>query len=55
MTDYAEGELFQVLEDDGCLPEEQVSLHSIINLVPRAFSADSNSKLQLFGRRLSSP
>lgn len=26
MTDYAEGELFQILEDDGQLPEEQVSL-----------------------------
>lgn len=25
MTDYAEGELFQILEDDGCLPEDQVS------------------------------
>ena len=24
MTDFAEGELFQVLEDDGTLPEEQV-------------------------------
>ena len=24
MTDYAEGELFQILEDDGQLPEEQV-------------------------------
>lgn len=25
MTDYAEGELFQILEDDGNLPEEQVT------------------------------
>ncbi|NXW59087.1 STK36 kinase, partial [Eurystomus gularis] len=24
VTDYAEGELFQILEDDGCLPEDQV-------------------------------
>ena len=24
VTDYAEGELFQILEDDGSLPEEQV-------------------------------
>lgn len=24
VTDYAEGELFQILEDDGKLPEEQV-------------------------------
>ena len=24
VTDYAEGELFQILEDDGQLPEEQV-------------------------------
>lgn len=24
VTDYAEGELFQILEDDGALPEEQV-------------------------------
>ena len=24
VTDYAEGELFQILEDDGNLPEEQV-------------------------------
>ncbi|XP_013385413.1 serine/threonine-protein kinase 36 [Lingula anatina] len=26
VTDYAEGELFQILEDDGSLPEEQVGL-----------------------------
>lgn len=26
MTDYAEGELFQILEDDGSLPEDQVSI-----------------------------
>ena len=26
VTDYAEGELFQILEDDGNLPEEQVNL-----------------------------
>lgn len=25
MTDYAEGELFQILEDDGSLPEDQVT------------------------------
>ena len=25
VTDYAEGELFQILEDDGNLPEEQAS------------------------------
>ena len=25
VTDYAEGELFQILEDDGSLPEEQVT------------------------------
>lgn len=24
VTDYAQGELFQILEDDGNLPEEQV-------------------------------
>ena len=24
VTEYAEGELFQVLEDDGSLPEDQV-------------------------------
>ena len=24
VTEYAEGELFQVLEDDGSLPEQQV-------------------------------
>lgn len=24
VTDYAEGELFQILEDDGKLPEDQV-------------------------------
>ncbi len=30
VTDYAEGELFQVLEDDGNLPEEQVSLQLYI-------------------------
>ena len=29
MTDYAEGELFQILEDDGQLPEEQVSPRSL--------------------------
>ena len=26
VTEYAEGELFQVLEDDGSLPEQQVWL-----------------------------
>ena len=26
VTDYAEGELFQILEDDGALPEEQVQI-----------------------------
>ena len=26
VTEYAEGELFQVLEDDGSLPEQQVRL-----------------------------
>ena len=26
VTDYAEGELFQILEDDGNLPEHQVKL-----------------------------
>lgn len=26
VTDYAEGELFQILEDDGNLPEEQVTV-----------------------------
>ena len=26
VTEYAEGELFQVLEDDGSLPEQQVCL-----------------------------
>jgi len=25
VTEYAEGELFQVLEDDGSLPEQQVT------------------------------
>ena len=31
VTDYAEGELFQILEDDGSLPEEQVTklLHNL--------------------------
>ena len=28
VTDYAEGELFQILEDDGNLPEEQVRVLS---------------------------
>ena len=28
VTDYAEGELFQILEDDGNLPEEQVQNYS---------------------------
>ena len=27
VTDYAEGELFQILEDDGSLPEEQVNCY----------------------------
>ena len=32
MTEYAEGELFQVLEDDGSLPEGQVrSLQLILH------------------------
>ena len=31
VTEYAEGELFQVLEDDGSLPEQQVC--DIWNLV----------------------
>ena len=26
VTDYAEGELFQILEDDGSLPETQVKI-----------------------------
>ena len=26
VTDYAEGELFQILEDDGKLPEDQVCI-----------------------------
>lgn len=26
VTDYAEGELFQILEDDGSLPEDQVTV-----------------------------
>lgn len=30
MTDYAEGELFQILEDDGSLPEEQVSMMTVV-------------------------
>ena len=30
VTDYAEGELFQILEDDGSLPEEQVHFNIII-------------------------
>lgn len=29
MTDYAEGELFQILEDDGSLPEDQVSIMKV--------------------------
>jgi hypothetical protein len=29
VTDYAEGELFQILEDDGSLPEEQVPVFYI--------------------------
>jgi len=28
VTDYAEGELFQILEDDGNLPEDQVNISS---------------------------
>lgn len=28
VTDYAEGELFQILEDDGSLPEDQVTGHT---------------------------
>lgn len=29
VTDYAEGELFQILEDDGSLPEDQVTLTAV--------------------------
>lgn len=29
MTDYAEGELFQILEDDGSLPESQVCIIAV--------------------------
>ena len=29
VTDYAEGELFQILEDDGHLPEQQVSFDEV--------------------------
>lgn len=30
MTDYAEGELFQILEDDGSLPEDQVTVLVVV-------------------------
>ena len=39
MTDFAEGELFQVLEDDGTLPEEQV-LNMISISVPTTESRE---------------
>lgn len=29
VTDYAEGELFQILEDDGSLPEDQVTILAV--------------------------
>lgn len=29
VTDYAEGELFQILEDDGSLPEDQVTVMTV--------------------------
>lgn len=29
VTDYAEGELFQILEDDGSLPEDQVTVMAV--------------------------
>lgn len=29
VTDYAEGELFQILEDDGSLPEDQVTVKAV--------------------------
>lgn len=32
VTEYAEGELFQILEDDGSLPEEQVSGEAVATL-----------------------
>ena len=31
VTDYAEGELFQILEDDGSLPEEQVTFAAVVS------------------------
>ncbi|GAA6071219.1 serine/threonine-protein kinase 36 [Tachysurus ichikawai] len=30
VTEYAEGELFQILEDDGCLPESQTGVLRLI-------------------------
>lgn len=32
VTDYAEGELFQILEDDGSLPEDQVTGEAVATL-----------------------
>lgn len=34
VTDYAEGELFQILEDDGKLPEDQVCFLAQTSLCP---------------------
>lgn len=41
VTDYAEGELFQILEDDGSLPEKQVSL---VAVTTQHFLPDKESK-----------
>ena len=38
MTDYAEGELFQILEDDGSLPEEQVGYFHLRQLADMSHS-----------------
>lgn len=45
VTDYAEGELFQILEDDGSLPEDQVIGHT-------GFAAGWREKDFLAGRGL---
>lgn len=34
MTDYAEGELFQILEDDHQLPEDQV-IDLLLNIITK--------------------
>ena len=55
VTDYAEGELFQILEDDGSLPEEQVqsltTMHpSLVLVQPRKTRLCLTERL-LMGRK----